>query len=261
MAKCRISVSIDGKNFFWIVVYNGILIKNPTKEDMVGTQLKYYNKQNICDKCKEDNKVTDSSILRPGRAYTERDKEEKETGRWLCRKCKAKYYYNMPGSHGNIIKSLRDCRTKNQDPNSANKKGGNSQELACKLYGWEDLNKKYDNYKFPIDCYEVKTGLYHQVQGHYYNSRSGCWPFSGFEREWGKTFEDMVCFCMSKDGKIVERIYKFPKKEIDIRKSLCICKDDSHGNPIISWYGKYRTTDEDVLKKANDIWKKINEQR
>lgn len=54
MSKHRISVSIDGKNFFWIVVDNGKFIRNPTKEDRMGTKLKCYNKTNICSICRKE---------------------------------------------------------------------------------------------------------------------------------------------------------------------------------------------------------------
>lgn len=52
MAKYKISVSIDEKNFFWIVVDNGKLIKNPSEGDLKNAMLKSYNKTNICTKCR-----------------------------------------------------------------------------------------------------------------------------------------------------------------------------------------------------------------
>jgi hypothetical protein len=158
------------------------------------------------------------------------------------------------------MKSLRNCRTGNQDPNSESTKGDKSQELACRLYGWNDLNKENDNYTggTPIDCYDPKTMLYHQVQGRCYNYISRLWAFSGFEREWIKIFEDMVCFCFSKDEKIVERIYRFPEKVVKNKKGVRIVKYDSRGNVYNNgWYEQYRIIDEETIKKANDICKEI----
>lgn len=63
----------------------------------------------------------------------------------------------MPHSRNNIVKSLRDCRTGNQDPASNQAKADKSQELACKLYGWVDLNKENDNHNYPVDCYDPNT--------------------------------------------------------------------------------------------------------
>ncbi len=63
MSRYRISVSIDEKNFFWIVVDNGKFIRNPIKEDLKGTKLKSYSKTNICSKCREENRITDNIIL------------------------------------------------------------------------------------------------------------------------------------------------------------------------------------------------------
>lgn len=266
--KCRISVSFDEKNFFWIVVDKGKFIRNPTKEDLMNAKFMSYNKTNTCDRCKGENErdgkeLTDKNILYPKNAKREKDKNGKETGKWLCHKCKAKDYNNMSGSYKNIIKSMGNYRTGNLDPNSSNAKAINSQELACGLYGWVDLNKKYDNHKSPIDCYDPKTGLYHQVQERHYDHRERRWNFANFEREWKKIFEDMICFCISEDEKIVERIYKFPLIEIKRVTGIVIYKNprDSWGNPKIARYGEYRITDENELKKANEIWTQILEKR
>lgn len=83
------------------------------------------------------------------------------------------------------------------------------------------------------------------TQGRFYNSRNGLWSFTGFEREWNKNFDH--CYCASKDRKIIERIYIFPKKEIIKRSSIGIVKNPSKGD----WYEKYRITDEETIKKMN----------
>lgn len=214
-----------------------------------GIYIKGGRKTFICDRCKISfNRTT-------GNPCKERDKEGNETGRWLCNKCKAKYYYNMPGSHGNIIKSLRDCRTGNLNPNSEYAKADNSQELACELYGWIDLNKENDSYTTPIDCYDPKTGLYHQIKMRCYSSKRRSWPFSDFRDEWEKIFEDMICFCISEDGNVVERIYKFPEKIVKDKSGVQIYKNPSRGGG--GWYYEYRIRNEDELKRANDIWKEV----
>lgn len=252
MSKYRISVSIDEKNFFWIVVDNGRFIRNPTKEDLMGTKLKSYNKTNICSRCREENGITDNSILYPGKAYREKDKNRKETGRWTCSKCYFKNINIESDSYNNIIKQLRPCRMGSLDPNCPAAKGRKSQKLACRLYELKDLDIENDNYNSPLDCYDPKTGLYHQVQGRYYKYER--WPFNGFKDEWGKIFENMICFCFSEDGNIVERIYIFPWKEIIEITGVTIYKNPSIRVP---WYGQYRVTNEDELKKANEIWKEI----
>jgi hypothetical protein len=250
---------VDGKLPIWVIVdeTGNIVNRNPSKEELKGldkeprrprdTRIKHIG---YCDICREK--------LVTGKAYREHNKEGKETGIWLCEKCYKKY---DPNSIVNIIKSIADRRIGNIDPNSTAAKGDNSQELACILYEWEDLNKKYDNYKSPIDCYDTKTGLYHQVKGRHYNSRNGRWPSFGYlELEWEKIFETMICFCFSENWKTVERIYKFPKKEIDERKSISIYKNPMNNagtSSIIPWYEKYRVKNEDELKRANEIWKEM----
>jgi len=266
MSKYKISVSLDEKNFFWIVVDRQKFIRNPSEEDLKdaknylnGKSPIFYNKTNICPRCREEyerdgKKLTDNSILYPGNEKREMNKVGGWTGKWVCSSCHEKY---DPNSVRNIIKSLRDRRMGSLDPNSSVAKGDNSQELACELYGWKDLNKENDNYAIgtPIDCYDPKTELYHQVQGRYYNSRNGQWPFGYHEREREKIYEDMICFCYSKDGKIIERIYIFPKKEIMRITGITICKI-RHSSQY-PWYEQYRVTDEDKLKKANEIWIEI----
>lgn len=257
MSKYKISVSFDEKNFFWIVIDKEKLIKNPTKEDIIGTKLKYYNETNICDRCREESKregkvLTDKSILYPKNAL-----HGKEVDEWICHRHHVNSYQRYsPNSQDNLIKSMRDHRVGNQDSNSTNVKGDNSLELVCRLYGWEDLNKKYDNYIYPLDCCNPKTGLYHQVQARYYNSIYQWWTFTGFEDEWKKIFENMACFCYNKEGKIVERIYKFPLIEIKRVKSISIYKNPSKGGQQNE---QYRTKDEDELNKANEIWTQVLE--
>lgn len=222
----------------------------------------YYNRTNTCDniiaigfswrRCGEK--------LVPRKAIREKNKNGNLTGRWICNKCYLKDYHKRPDSQVNIQKSLANRRIGNLDPNSEQAKGDKSQELACELYGWEDLNKKYDNYNTPIDCYDPRTGLYHQVQGSYYNYIEKYWFFGNFEREWEKIFEYMICFCFNKYGKIVERIYKFPKEEIERVKGITIFRNPTVGRystPFTPWYEKYRITNEDELKKANEIWREI----
>lgn len=176
--------------------------------------------------------------------------------KYLCRSCYDKDRYINGETYSNIIKLMRPCRTGGKNPNSTQVFGDNVLELACILYGWEDLNKKHDNYTTgtPIDCYDPKTGLYHQVQGRYYESDYRRWSLGHFEREWKKKkYENMVGFCISEEGLIVERIYKFQWKEIAERMCATIIKNPCRGG----WYEKYRITDKDEIKRANDIWEKI----
>ena len=64
----------------------------------------------------------------------------------------------------------------------------------------------------------------------------------------------MICFCISEDGNIVERIYKFPENIVKNKSDVGVVKSSSRRS---GWYEKYRETNEDELKRANDIWKDI----
>ena len=69
----------------------------------------------------------------------------------------------------------------------------------------------------------------------------------------------MVLFCLSRDRKIIEEIYKIPFEE-EIkgkRKSITISKNRSRKSETLYWYEKYRIKDEEEYKNANGIWQKI----
>ena len=212
---------------------------------------KYVKKIRICCICESH----DTYIDPRGCEIWFKHKCQKEMcTRYLCKNCYDKYDST---SWNNVRKSLANCRTDNLAYNK-HVFGDNVLELACILYGWEDLNKKYDSRTTPIDCYDPKTDLYHQVQGRHYNNIEGYWPFTTFEKEWKKKFKSIVCFCISEDGKIVERIYKFPENIAKDKGSATIVKNSSRRS---GWYEKYREKNEDELKNANDIWISIIENK
>lgn len=207
---------------------------------------KRYNLTNSCDRCGRDFGEIDRLGDHPVKEY---DKKGNWNGKWDCKKCHSKYDLN---SIDNLKKSVTNRRTRNQDKNHKSTKGDNCQELVCKLYGWEDLNKRYDNYNTPIDCYDPNTGLYYQVRGRNFIEIEERWNFSALEREWDKKYNSMVCICKNKNGNIIERIYIFPSEVIKEMKNINI-----KNNNISNWVEQYRVTDEDVLKIANKLWKRI----
>ena len=69
-----------------------------------------------------------------------------------------------------------------------------------------------------------------------------------------KQFGYLIFYCISNDGKIVERIYIFPRTEIICRSCITIVKNNSRGP---GWYEQYRIKDEKIVNKVNEIWQKI----
>lgn len=210
---------------------------------------KQYNDENRCEFIESNGKRC-SEQLYPSNA---RRFKIYEKFVWFCKMHGNRYYQKYDhNSQNNIIKSIANCRTNNENPNHPSTKGNKYVHLACILYGYIDLNKKYDNYKSPIDCQDPMTGLLYQIQGRCYNSEDRDWNFASLEYEWHKEYADIICFCKSKDGKTIERIYRFPSWEIigKIAITIYINKNDH-------WYDKYRVC-EDEIKKANEIWEIIN---
>ncbi len=249
MSKYRISVSIDGENYFWIVIDRHRLIKNPTKDDLIGTKLISYNKTNICHRCREENNIPYESILYPGNACHERDKETgewRETGEWVC--------FRHHGSRWGLMKPLTDRRTGNlKDPYLIF--ADNCEELTCKVF--DNLNKKNDNYKSPIDHPRHPVLGIIQTKGAHFSrdiGTKGGWKTGYRITEYEKEYDNMILWCVNDSGDIIEREYIISKKEINKRQTITIVKDPIKG---IQWYEKYRVTDEDMLRKVNEIWKKI----
>jgi hypothetical protein len=206
-----------------------------------------YNPTHTCDRCGKNFSDVEKS---GGYPLQECDEKGYWNERWDCPACWQKYDSN---SQHNAMKSVANCRTGNQNQDHPTTKGDKYICLACILYGYENLNEKYDNYTTEIDCQDPKTGLCHQIQGRRYNPKYEQWRFTHLNNEWFKEYEDMVCFCKSDDGKRIERIYRFPHSVIEGRSDIIIYKNPSRG----VWYEIYRYDDE--LKKANDIQRILDE--
>lgn len=209
-----------------------------------------YNEKESCPMIKENGDIFGRLLY--GNACREHDKEGKETGRWLC-----KNYYEKhdPTSQYSILKLLIYSKTGNLNPNCNKAKGDRFEELNNRLHGFENINKKNNNFHSPIDSIDPKTMLRYQTKGAFYNSVNRYWS-SNLENEHHKEFYSLTYYCASEDGMIIERSYEFPEYEVWKRKSIEIAK-----NPLgyrgIAWYEKYRVIDKEELKKINNTWQKI----
>jgi hypothetical protein len=230
--------------------------------------------ENNCIKC---GKILqdEGAFKHPMREYI----NDKWTGHWLCYNCWYIIdYKNRPDTKEKLIKSMRDRRTGNlHDP--GNILGDNCEELTAKLFGVKRLNIEYDKYSgLPNDHSPISeqisieiggkmvdlSGKVPQTTGRRLDSY-GTWDFGNLKREWNKDFDIEVCWCISKDGLNVERLYIFWKKYIyDSEKKegkdrIHITKNptDAYGNPIIPKYEMSRITDEEFICKADEKWKEI----
>ena len=94
------------------------------------------------------------------------------------------------------------------------------------------------------------SGKIPQTRGITYSPKYGKWKPSNLYIEHDKKFDILIVYCISEDGKIIERIYIFPKEEIKAIGSISIIKNPLKG---IQWYEAYRVDDEEI-KKVNEIW-------
>lgn len=262
MTKYKISISIDGQNYFWMIIDRGKLIKNPNENDLKVASSISYNETNICPKCREENNITDKSILYPGNARHDIDKEGKNIEEWVCYiHYKRNHNRYSPNSTNNIIRSLAGSRTGNLSPTSNRRKGNRFEKLSEIYYGVDNLNIKNDNYNSPIDHSRHPILGIIQTMGRYFNKGAGAkggWPFTDLARERDKKFDNLILWCANEDGNIIERGYIIPKKEINNRTTIKILKEpkDRHGNSV-PLYEKYMLKDKEEMKKINDIWKEI----
>ena len=144
MTKSRIYVKIDDQKF-WVVVDNGRLIRNPNKEDLIGTKLRSYSLTNICPECREVNNITDKSILYPGNVRRTTDENGNKIEEWLCLTHGYNTYdKNCPNSRRNVLRLLASRRTGNlAEPRHI--LGDKCQKLTHIWLGAEDLNKSLTN--------------------------------------------------------------------------------------------------------------------
>ena len=208
---------------------------------------KHYNRTNTCDRCREENRITERSRLYSGNAIRWIDEKGNWTGKWLCILC-----WHKEDNNDRFIRGHR--RTNNQDPNSTNVMGDMFQELSCRFYDAKDLNKENDNYNFQVDHLCKELG-YFQTKGALYNSTYMNWKQD--LRKLKDGFEVLVLYCASKDGKIIERIYIIPYEEILRLTGITITKNSSRSS---AWYEQHRVKDKEILIRINNIWKKILEE-
>lgn len=215
---------------------------------------KYYNRTNTCNICGIN---FDNASGNPTREY---NKEGDWTGRWLCVNCWYSIDYRQrPDNLANIIKSLANHRTGNLDPNCTSAKGDLFEELTARWRGIKRLSIENDNYGLPFDhSIDSELGVI-ETKGIFFNFRERRWGFSYNHRDY-REIDCMICYCASKDGKKIERIYIFPVEEVIKRTGIAIYKNptNSSGCSILSWYERYRVKDKGVIDKINDIWKEIN---
>lgn len=265
MTKYKVYVTIDENNSFWIITENSkIISRNPIKEELDKVSRTVgYNKTNICPRCREENKISDKSILYPGKANHDIDKNGKKTEEWVCKTHGLRHYHRYdPDSNTNIKKSMSDRRTGNlrYDRHIL---GDNCEEETYRLFGAKRLSTETDNYRLSHDHGPIPEGVsimiggklvdlsnkIPQTRGRRYSPIYRRWD-QNLDLEYIKKFDILIFYCISEDGKTIERIYIFPKEEIKV-SSIGIYEN----SPRI--FEKYRVTDSDVLKKANELWKEV----
>jgi hypothetical protein len=256
---------IDGKPPIWVIVdeTGKIVNKNPSKEELkdIGKEPRTFRDTNripisrLCCNCKSSDTYIKSKNWEQWHTC---NCQKKICTKYICMNCYQRYDQY---SHANIKKSLTDHRTGNLNPNCSDKKGDDFEELTNIWKGVKRLSIENDYYTGPLDHSPDSKGIIYQTKGKWFDSYNKLWGFGNHKREWNKEFDYEICYCASKNGKDIERIYEIPKKEIkDKRTGFAIYKNpmNKHGtNSIIPWYEIYRIMDEEELKKVNKIWKKI----
>lgn len=78
------------------------------------------------------------------------------TGKKICSYCKQKIYREMPCSHNNIIKLLRNWRTGNINILNSEGKGFITECVIVRIIGANNVNIEMDNFSWPYDLIHEK---------------------------------------------------------------------------------------------------------
>ncbi len=148
---------------------------------------------------------------------------------------------------------VTDHRSGNLDPNCSYGKGDKFEELTCIWREVEILSNKSDCFNLPYDhSRDSELGII-ETKGRILNEY-GFWGFSSLERHYNKEYDNMICYCVSRDGRHIEKIYIFPK---EIIKTNSISIYANRRKDSWAWYDKYMIKDEGIIKRVNEIWEKI----
>lgn len=282
--KHRIFVTINEQNKFWVVVDRGRFIRYPTGDDLRGTIIKSYSPTNICSICRYEYEkygieLIDKSILYPGNVRHNTDKNGKKTNEWLCNRHGNRYdqRYNPDSSH-NLEKYSRYARTGKLDQNCPSAKGIKGEKLTDGVFGTKRLSIIKDNYGLSYDHTPLPEGVSVEIGGTLIDLSGKIlqtkisnvnfsswiaknnvyeyeyWQFGNLKREADKIFDIEIIWCISRECKSIDRGYTIPREIAIENDNIYIYK---HKTINAKDYEQYRITDKELLRKGNNIWKKI----
>lgn len=221
--------------------------------------MRYYNRTNTCDNILENGNICGNKLF-PGNALMNKDKNGNWTGKWFCLKC---WYHTDYKNRQNEINRRKDInsrctdrRTGNLDSNCSCAKGDLAEELTSIWKEVKILSNENDNYCGPLDHSPDIKGLVYQTKSKWYDPKNDKWTTT-WKNEHYKDFDILIFYCISKDGKIIDRIYLFPKDIVMEMNGISIYKNPSKG----FWYEKYRLRKENEINKINKNWEDIWKQR
>lgn len=230
----------NGYKASWVIVGgDGILINNnPTKEELNSAK-KWTFKHNSTDTCYRCGRCFDNATGNPIR---EKDKDDKWIGIWDCHNCWNKYSSN--GSNY-IIKSERDCRNNNLDPNSEVGFGYITTTLVKKFLKIEDCFDITGNF-----CYPEYDMIEHEDLGLIDAKGSSLIIINGklchsFGIQKNKKADFFFCIGFDKDRKHVLAVFIIPNdNDISNKGTITIYYNGIRG----SKYNIFKQSEEEVKK-------------
>jgi hypothetical protein len=166
-----------------------------------------------------------------------------------------KRYYNITNTCDNIKKvgfSWGRCEEK-LNPGKANREKDKDGNWTGK---WICVDCYRNCYNLPFDhSQHNKLGIIQTKGTKLIVTRQWILKYEKWSKsvinEHNKEFDNLVLYCLNKEGKIIERIYIFPISEIACRSSIEIYKYSK------GWYEKHICTNEEFLNNANNVWTEI----
>jgi len=187
----------------------------------------------VCCTCGSNETYVDNSGRKVWLKYRGDDnKKEWDRKSWLCNKCHKKIISHLPDSLHNLIKLMRDCRSKDIDLRKFSdltdrQRGDIIEDIVTMAYNINNYNKETDNYSSPFDATHPEYGKL-QIKGASFDIKRGIWYINIGD---GQDFDILIILCMdSKEPwENVERAYMIPYDFVLDQKSVTITRDSLRG--------------------------------
>jgi hypothetical protein len=218
---------IDGKLEHVILDEYGVIIKNPTIEQIKNSIIG--NPPKRCYKCGADGRFD---------LYKDYDAEKRWAGRYICKSC-------WRTIHKDMLKSIRNCRTKELSISSEKGKGLLGEAVVARVRKLDVLCTKFDNFNYIYDLsIDPEYGV---IQVKARRDTYGAWYVSHFNN---LDFDNFLLLCMDRLWVNVIKVYVIPLEEI-IHRNQSVSIYDNPSRTV--WYEHFEIDEKPYNKSYHSL--------